>query len=76
MGSLMSGRMGTAGRDWGLAQVVPERGGRFLTASCDGRAGSGDAVWTGTGTGCNSDLGTTVACGTKQRRMIWRRTLD
>ena len=29
MGSLMSGRMGTAGRDWGLAQVVPERGGRF-----------------------------------------------
>ena len=35
-----------------------------MTAGRDGRAGSGDAVWTGTGTGCNSDLGTTVAPGT------------
>ena len=38
--------------------------GTSVTAGRDGRAGSGDAVWTGTGTGCNSDLGTTVACGT------------
>ena len=37
--------------------------GTSVAAGCDGRAGSGDAVWTGTGTGCNSDLGTTVRCG-------------